>query len=148
MTTRSTPHTPHTPVNGSTPAPAFDEAVHAADMSGAVMAASSGDFIAGLIAYGQLASVGSPRALVAGLLPEMDPEMRQELIDRLLAIGFHAGRLSVRPQFHGEDLARVQDKLARAGFNAMAGQVGRSLRTVAPTRAGRGEVDGGSGREG
>ncbi|MFF4527048.1 hypothetical protein [Streptomyces bluensis] len=131
-----------------TPRPSFDEAVHTADMSGAVMAASSGDFIAGLLAYGQLASVGSPRALVAGLLPEMDPERRQEVVDRLLAIGFHAGRLSVRPQFHGEDLARVQGLLARAGFQAMAGQVGRSLRTVAPTKPRGQQVDGESGCEG
>lgn len=119
--------------------------VHEADMGGAGMAASSGQFIAGLLAYGQLASVGTPRRLVEGLLPEMDPSVRQEVVDRLLAIGFQAGRLSVRPQFHGDELASVRDKLAQAGFDAMAGQVGRSLNTVSP-RVGRPAPDSESAR--
>lgn len=129
------------------PAVSSDYAVHSADMSGAVMAASSGEFIAGLLAYGQLTAVGTPRKLVEGLLPDMDPETRQEVVDRLLAIGFHAGRLSVRPELHGEELASARDLLAKAGFAAMAGRVSRSVNTVAPT-AGRGlRVDGESARE-
>lgn len=117
------------------------------DAVGAGMAASAGQFIAGLLAYGQLASVGTPRALAAGLLPDMDPDVRQAVVDRLLAIGFHAGRLSVRPELHGEELASVREKLRRAGFEAMSGQVSRSLNTVCRTGAVRGwGVDGESAR--
>lgn len=138
--------TPTFPTTDSAGSDSGRQSVHEADMGGASMATSSGQFIAGLLAYGQLESVGTPRRLVEGLLPEMDPVVRQEVTDRLLAIGYQAGRLSVRPQFHGEELAKARDLLAQAGFAAMAGQVTRSLNTVAP-RSGRGAaVDGESAR--
>jgi hypothetical protein len=122
------------------------QTVHAADMSGAGMAMSSGQFIAGLLSYGQLAAVGTPRKLAEGLLPDMDADARQEVVDRLLAIGFQAGRLSVRPELHGEELARMRDKLRTAGFHAMGGQVARSLNTVVPVVRRALPVDGESAR--
>jgi hypothetical protein len=55
-------------------------------------AASAGMFLAGLIADGQLATVGSPDKLPADLFPDVDPAVVDAIWKRALAVGLHPGR--------------------------------------------------------
>jgi hypothetical protein len=89
-------------------------------------ARSSGEFLAGLIAAGELATVGSPRLLPQDLFPDGDPELVRVVWDRALAVGLYAGRVSVMPRFRRDELARIQEQLCAAGFRVMGGMVGGS----------------------
>lgn len=95
-------------------------------------AMSSGAFLAGLIANAQLATVGRPERLARDLWPDVDPVVVQEIWDRALAVGLHAGRRSVSPRLYRDEMDRIAGVLAEAGFHAMAGLVARSRRLVAP----------------
>ncbi|KPC68305.1 hypothetical protein ADL27_57180 [Streptomyces sp. NRRL F-6602] len=95
-------------------------------------AMSSGAFLAGLIANGELETAGRPEKLPRDLWPDVDPVVVQEIWDRALAVGLHAGRRSSSPRMFRDEMARVSAKLSEAGFHAMAGLVGRSRRLVAP----------------
>ncbi|MBZ6211593.1 hypothetical protein KVH31_34425 [Streptomyces olivaceus] len=95
-------------------------------------AMSSGEFLAGLIANGELETAGRPEKLARDLWPDVDPVVVQEIWDRALAVGLHAGRRSSSPRMFRDEMARVSAKLSEAGFHAMAGLVGRSRRLVAP----------------
>ncbi|MFD6149403.1 hypothetical protein [Streptomyces sp. NPDC060243] len=102
-----------------------------ADLVLAGRATSSGQFLAGLLAAGELDTVGQVRALPQDLFPGVDPVVLGEVWELALAIGFRAGRFSTSPRFHRDTLARLQGELAEAGFRAMGGMVGRSLEVVA-----------------
>lgn len=93
---------------------------------------SSGQFLAGLLAYAQLATVGRPDRLARDLWPDEDPVLVQAVWDRALAVGFHAGRVSAAPRMFRDEMARVEGVFAEVGWYAMAGSVARSRRLVAP----------------
>lgn len=95
-------------------------------------AMSSGQFIAGLIANAELETAGRPEKLARDLWPEADPVLVQEVWDRALAVGFHAGRVSAAPRMFRDQLDRLAGVFAAAGFHAMGGLVSRSRRLVAP----------------
>ncbi|MYW49621.1 hypothetical protein [Streptomyces sp. SID161] len=98
-------------------------------------AVSSAQFLAGLVATGQLETVGRPERLARDLFPEfpdLDPAALQAVWDRALAVGFHAGRLSAAPRLFRDQMDRVAGVFEAAGFNAMAGSVRRSRALVAP----------------
>ncbi|MCI3279186.1 hypothetical protein [Streptomyces cylindrosporus] len=109
--------------------PAVD--VPYADAVLAARAMSSAVFLAGLIANGQLETVGRPDRLPQDLFPHVDADVVQAIWDRALAVGLHAGRVSASPRLHRDQLARVQGQFEAIGFEAMARSVGRSRRLVA-----------------
>ena len=95
-------------------------------------AMSSAEFLQGLIADAQLATVGRPDKLAVDLFPDVDPAVVQRIWDRALAVGLHAGRMSAAPRMFRDQMARVEGLFEAAGYNAMAGSVARSRRLVAP----------------
>jgi hypothetical protein len=95
-------------------------------------AASAGMFLAGLIADGQLATVGSPTKLPADLFPDVDPEVVDAIWKRALAVGLHAGRVSAAPRLHRDQLDRIAGQFAEVGYVAMGRAVSRSRALVAP----------------
>jgi hypothetical protein len=95
-------------------------------------AMSSGQFLAGLIANGQLATVGRPDRLPQDLFPGVDPVVVQSIWDRALAVGLHAGRRSASPRMYRDEMDRVAGQYAEIGYVAMGGSVARSRRLVAP----------------
>ncbi|QLJ06773.1 hypothetical protein HZZ00_37730 (plasmid) [Streptomyces sp. NEAU-sy36] len=99
-------------------------------------AVSSGQFLAGLLAEAELATVGRPEKLPADLFPDADPAVVQAVWDRALAVGFHAGRMSAAPRLFRDQMDRVAGLFEVAGWHAMAGMVRRSRALVAPTRKG------------
>lgn len=109
---------------------AVDVAYADAVLAGRAM--SSAVFLAGLIANGQLETVGRPDRLPQDLFPHVGPDVVQAIWDRALAVGLHAGRVSASPRLHRDQLARVQGQFEAIGYAAMARSVGRSLRLVAP----------------
>ncbi|MEZ7005634.1 hypothetical protein [Streptomyces sp. AD55] len=118
---------------GAAGGPGLDEAGFETMRTDAVLtgrAMSSGEFLAGLIAHGQLETVGRPDRLARDLWPDADPVLVQEVWDRALAVGLHAGRRSVSPGLFRDELARVAGALSEAGFHAMGGSVARSRRLV------------------
>ncbi|MFF6866730.1 hypothetical protein [Streptomyces ardesiacus] len=115
--------------------PALEDAAFETMQTDAVLAGramSSGQFIAGLIANAELETVGRPEKLARDLWPDADPVVVQEVWDRALAVGFHAGRVSAAPRMFRDQLERVAGVFAAAGFHAMGGLVSRSRRLVAP----------------
>ncbi|MGA5670115.1 hypothetical protein ACPCTG_32120 [Streptomyces pseudogriseolus] len=95
-------------------------------------AMSSGEYLAGLIASGQLATVGRPDKLAVDLFPEVDPVVVQTIWDRALAVGLYAGRRSVLGRQHRDELDRIAGELQTASFHAMGQSARRSRRLVAP----------------
>lgn len=132
MTT--TPDSPAVPVPSPAPGPEAEAEVVLADAVLTGRAMSSAQFLAGLIANGQLATVGSPSKLPADLFPDVDPVVVQRVWDRALAVGLHAGRRSGSPRLYRDEMDRVAGLFAEAGFQAMGGSVARSRRLVAPDR--------------
>ncbi|MER6249414.1 hypothetical protein [Streptomyces griseorubiginosus] len=102
------------------------------DAALAAQAMSAAVFLAGLIANGQLETVGRPDKLPADLFPGDDPEVVERAFQRGMAVGLHAGRVSRDPLLYRDQFARVQAELEAVGFAAMGRLVGRSLRLVAP----------------
>ncbi|MCX5000948.1 hypothetical protein [Streptomyces longwoodensis] len=95
-------------------------------------AMSAGEFLAGLVANGMLATVGQPDKLPADLEPDVDPVVVQRIFERGLAVGLHAGKASAAPRLYRDQMLRHQVQLEQVGFRAMEGLVGRSRRLVAP----------------
>jgi hypothetical protein len=95
-------------------------------------AMSSGQFLAGLLANGQLETVGRPEKLPQDLFPGVDPAVVQQIWDRALAVGLHAGRRSASPRLYQDEMDRVAGQYAEIGYVAMGGSVARSRRLVAP----------------
>lgn len=93
---------------------------------------SSAVFLAGLIANGQLETVGRPEKLPRDLFPHVDPDVVQAIWDRALAVGLHAGRVSAAPRLFRDQMTRVRGQFEAIGYAAMGRGVGRSLRLVAP----------------
>lgn len=116
------------------PAVRVDSAVVEVVQADAVLcgrAMSSGAFLAGLIADGQLETVGRPDKLPADLFPDEDPAVVQAIWDRALAVGLYAGRLSGAPRLYRDQMDRIAAQFAEAGFHAMGGLVAGSRRLVA-----------------
>ena len=87
-------------------------------------------YLAGLIASGQLDTVGSPRKLPQDLWPQADPvlqELVQEVFQRGVAVGFRAGRFFGAPRFYRDKLASLQGRLAEAGYAAMGRAMGPAV---------------------
>ena len=134
MTRSTSATTPADDAQGDGPAE-FDDAAFQVMRTDAVLtgrAMSSGEFLAGLIASGELETVGRPDKLAADLFPDVDPVVVQRIWDRALAVGLHAGRRSVLARQYRDELDRVAGVLSEVGFHAMAGSVARSRRLVAP----------------
>lgn len=119
-----------------TPVPSADEVAAFEVMRGDAVftgrAMSSGQFLAGLIANGQLETVGRPEKLPQDLFPGVDPVVVQQIWDRALAVGLHAGRRSASPRLYRDEMDRVAGQYAEIGYVAMGGSVARSRRLVAP----------------
>jgi hypothetical protein len=131
------------------PVPSADEAagfqVMRADSVFTGRAMSSGQFLAGLLANGQLETVGRPDRLPQDLFPGVDPAVVQQIWDRALAVGLHAGRRSASPRLYRDEMDRVAGQYAEIGYVAMGGSVARSRRLVAPESVH--PADGEQGRE-
>lgn len=130
----ATPATPSSPSDGPEGGvledAAFDTMRTDAVLTGRAM--SSGEFLAGLLASGELGTVGRPDKLAVDLFPEVDPVVVQTIWDRALAVGLHAGRRSVSARLYRDELDRIAGELQAAGFHAMGQSVRRSRRLVAP----------------
>jgi hypothetical protein len=86
--------------------------------------------IAGLIAAGELDTVGTPRKLPMDEFPDDDPEVVRRVWERALVVGVRAGQLMAAPRFYRDKLDRLQGELAAAGFEAMGRAVGRAREAV------------------
>lgn len=109
-------------------------------------AMSAGVFLAGLVAAGELETVGRPDKLAADLFPHVAPEVVEAIWQRALAVGLYAGRRSADPERYRDELDRVRGVLEGVGYAAMGRVVGRSRGLVAPER-GVHPADGEAGRE-
>lgn len=130
-----TTHPAITPAGDNTEGQVLEDAGFETMRTDAVCAGramSSGAFLAGLISNAQLGTVGRPERLARDLWPDVDPVVVEEIWDRALAVGLHAGRRSVSPRLYRDEMDRIAGALADAGFHAMAGLVSRSRRLVAP----------------
>ncbi|WP_432185416.1 hypothetical protein [Streptomyces tendae] len=131
----SIPTTSPSPADDAADGGPLEDAAFETMQTDAVLAGramSSGEFLAGLITNAELETVGRPDRLARDLWPDVDPVVVQEIWDRALAVGLHAGRRQSSPRMFRDEMARVSAKLSEAGFHAMAGLVGRSRRLVAP----------------
>uniref|UniRef100_UPI0005BE1A16 hypothetical protein n=1 Tax=Streptomyces sp. NRRL WC-3725 TaxID=1463933 RepID=UPI0005BE1A16 len=117
---------------GPTAAPDAPSPAHV-DRALAARCQSSGDHIAGLLAYGHLAAAGTVTKLPTALFPDWPADMVQAVWDAALPVGFQAGKLSVRPTWTRDALDRLRAALDDAGYTAMGGLVARSA-TVHPPR--------------
>ena len=95
-------------------------------------AMSAGVYLAGLVAHGQLETVGRPDRLPEDLFPDVDPEVVRAIWERGLAVGLYAGKVSASPRLFRDEMERVQGQFEAIGFEAMGRMVGRSRRLVAP----------------
>ena len=102
--------------------------------SGAAM--SSAEFWAGLLVAALVDTAGSPTRLPADMWPDQDPVVVQEVWDRACVVAVRAAQFASSPWLHRDRLQGLQERLTEAGFHAMAGSVGRSVRLVAPVREG------------
>ncbi|MGW5003208.1 hypothetical protein ACWEP8_36770 [Streptomyces hydrogenans] len=102
----------------------------AVDQVLAARAASSAEFLAGILAAAQLDAAGQPSKLPADLFPGTDPAVVQEIWNVAIVVGYRMGRISARPQWDAAGLRRLRAALTEAGYDAMAGQVDRSLSTL------------------
>ncbi|MFC9736126.1 hypothetical protein [Streptomyces roseolus] len=109
-----------------TPAPAAADV----DRMLADRAATSAEFLAGILAAGMLDAAGQPSKLPADLFPDTDPDVVQKIWNAAIVAGYRMGRISARPQWDAAGLRRLRAELANAGYEAMSGQVDRSLATL------------------
>jgi hypothetical protein len=103
-------------------------------MTGQAM--SSAEFWTGLLVAALVDTAGSPRKLPADMWPDVDPVVVQEIWDRACVVAVRAAQFASSPWLHRDRLDRLQEKLAAAGFEAMAGSVRRSRALVAPVSEG------------
>lgn len=94
-------------------------------------ATTSGDWIAGLIAYAMLDTAGTPTKLPHLTFPDDNPDTVARVWQAALAVGFRAGQLAGAPRFHRDALHRHQTALADAGYTAMA-NLGQQTLTLLP----------------
>ncbi|MFJ7297583.1 hypothetical protein [Streptomyces collinus] len=107
-------------------------------LSGAAM--SSGEFWAGLVAAALVDTAGSPTRLAADVWPEVDPVVAQQMWDRACAVARRTVEFAQAPYLYRDRLERLQGELAEAGFHAMAGSVGRSVRLAVGAHPADGEI--------
>lgn len=93
-------------------------------------AMSSAEYYAGLLLAALVDTAGSPRKLPADMWPDVDPAKVQEIWDRAVVVAWRAAQFAAAPWLHRDRLQGLQDRLTEAGFHAMGGSVGRSLRMV------------------
>jgi hypothetical protein len=93
-------------------------------------AASSAEFLAGILSASMLDAAGQPERLPALLFPDVDPDVVQAIWNTASTVGYRMGRISARPQWDAAGLRRLRAALTEAGYDAMAGQVDRSLATL------------------
>jgi hypothetical protein len=120
----------------TTPAPA-DPATSAADETRtdtelAARCATSGEWLAGIIAAGMLDTLARPAQLPGDLFPHIPEEHVTAVWNRALAVGLRAAQLAQAPRFNRDTLARLQGVLAEVGHAAMAGLVAQTVRAVPP----------------
>lgn len=116
-----------------------------ADMVLGGRASMSGQYLAGLCAAAQVASVGAPEKLPRDLFPDFpdaDPALIQAVWDRALVVGMHVERLRRDPDRYRERLELIRGELEAAGYAAMAGMVRRSLAMAVPVHPADGVSDG------
>jgi hypothetical protein len=113
----------------------------AADAALADRCRSNGEYLSGLLATGMLQTVGTPDRLPQLLFPHIDPTIVTAIWDRALAVGYRAGRLSVRPRFTPDLLHRIHTQLDDAGHTAMGSLAHRSATTQQPHPADREQTD-------
>ncbi|MFD7867989.1 hypothetical protein [Streptomyces sp. NPDC059783] len=94
---------------------------------------TSGDYLAGLIAHGMLATVSRPDRLPELLFPDTDPAVVRAVWETALAVGYRAGKEAARPTWTPDALARLRAELDTAGYTAMGRLAARSA-TVHPPR--------------
>jgi hypothetical protein len=82
--------------------------------------ATSGEFLAGIIATSMLATHARPDQLPADLFPHIPEAHVTAVWQRALVVGYRAGRFAGAPRFNRDTLARLQGELAAAGYEAMA----------------------------
>lgn len=119
-------------------APAPD--ITATDQALANVCQTSGDYLAGLLTRGMLESVSRPAKLPELLFPDGDPAMVRTVWEAALAVGYQAGKLSVRPRWTPDALARLRAELDAAGYVAMGRLAGRSAALHPPQHPADDEV--------
>lgn len=97
-------------------------------------AMSSGEYLAGVLAAAEVDTVGSVRKLPADTWPDVDPLVVQEIWDRACVVAWRAAQYAGSGWLHRETLAAAQERLAAAGFHAMAGLVARSRELAVRSR--------------
>ncbi|MFD9721040.1 hypothetical protein [Streptomyces sp. NPDC059076] len=110
---------------------------HPADMPLTDRCASSGEFLAGLIAAGMLEHVATPTKLPSALFPDTDPELVNRIWNTALPVGYRAGLIAAAPRWTREDLQRLGAALREAGYQGMARLTDRSAHTLPATRMSR-----------
>ena len=116
------------------PVPASSDDNATVDEVLAARARSSAEYLAGLLAAGQLETAGAARKLPADSWPDVDPVVVQEIWDRACATAWQASRVAASPWLYRDRLQGLQEALSEAGFHAMAGQVERSRGVVLRSR--------------
>ncbi|MFJ7990298.1 hypothetical protein [Streptomyces sp. NPDC096351] len=109
-----------------------DPTAAAVDQALADRAATSGEYLAGILAAAMLDAVGQPEKLPALLCPDLDPEVVERVWNLAIPVGFRMGRLVECAQRDVPAIRRYQAALADAGYRAMAAQTARSIATVHP----------------
>lgn len=120
----------------ATPAPAPFSAqesgvdVGQADLVLAGRHVSTAQYLAGLMAGAELDTAGRADRLPRDLFPEGEPELVQEVWERACAVTWRAAGLYFAARTDPAVLAKLRDEFEEAGFHAMAGTTGRTLRIV------------------
>ncbi|MFE7547011.1 hypothetical protein [Streptomyces gardneri] len=104
----------------------------AVDQALAERAASSGEYLAGILAAAMLDTVGQPEKLPTLLFPDLDPDVVERVWNTALPVGVRMGKLLARPQWDEAALRRLKAALADAGYTTMSRQAARSLTTTHP----------------
>ncbi|PVC80574.1 hypothetical protein DBP19_36160 [Streptomyces sp. CS090A] len=109
-----------TPSTTAAPSPA------AVDQALAERCQTSGDYIAGLLTHGHLEAAGTVTKMPTALFPDWPADMVQAVWEAALPVGFHAGRVSVRPTWAPDALNQACEALDGAGYTAMGRLAARS----------------------
>ncbi|MEU9703080.1 hypothetical protein [Streptomyces sp. NPDC047981] len=100
------------------------------DQALATRAASSAEYLAGVLAAAMLDTVGQPEKLPSLLVPDLDPADVDRVWNLALTVGFRLGKLVANPNWTPEALRRLKAELHKAGYQAMGDLAGRSARTL------------------
>jgi hypothetical protein len=95
---------------------------------------SAGAYIAGFLVAGEADTAPTPKALLTDMWPGVDPAVAYAIYERGLEAGWRGAKFHATPVLHRDKLAELQGMLAEAGFEAMAGLLGRSRELVARSR--------------